>query len=216
MFALIPIQFRSDSDSDDQHGGVGSLGSRRGTAWGPATAGCGRAERPGLPVEPSCVAAVAALDPKDEETFLRPAPMPLSISRRGDTTPDCARAAVHLRSHRAGLKRERARGSRLPPSEGAERRTGTESRLDSTPGMAGRARLVEVEESGGSGEAEETCALCGRDGAGEGEKGGTMPCGRDEAGERVIIQARERAAERVRQLAEEWARRKRRPGRWAN
>ena len=113
MFDSIPIQFRSDSDSDDQHGGVGSLGSRRGTAWGPATAGmsgrpagCGRAGRPELPAEPSCVAAVAALDPKDEETFLRPAPAPPSISRRGDAPPAYARAAIHLPSRRAGLREE--------------------------------------------------------------------------------------------------------------
>ena len=52
------------------------------------------------------MAEVAALDPKDEETFLRPAPAPPSISQRGDATPAWARVAADLQSRRAGLQEE--------------------------------------------------------------------------------------------------------------
>jgi hypothetical protein len=56
------------------------------------------------------MATGTTLDPEDEEMLLRPAPVPPSISRRGDAPPACTRAAVHLPSRRA-ICRGEARAS---------------------------------------------------------------------------------------------------------
>jgi hypothetical protein len=180
------------------------LGSRRETAWGLRRPGWVAAQRgPGGAILASWVAAVAVLDPKDEETFLRLAPAPPSISQRGEATPAYACAAVHLQSRRAGLREE-----------------GTSVR-------------IAVATFGGSGEAHRDgipaparfhAGHGWRDEAGEGETGRAAPCGRGRAATCGIARGRESGAgegewafseKRGRgprnewdSWAEEWARRK--------